>query len=48
VELIPLTLDQSADIPLSIGQGGVRDAILVVSGTTRYTRELAPYQFSIH
>jgi hypothetical protein len=45
---IPLTADQSADIPLTIGQNGIKDVTLVVTGTTRFTRELAPYQFSIH
>jgi hypothetical protein len=44
---IPLTADQSADIPLTIGQNGVKDVTLVVTGTTRFTRELAPYQFLI-
>ncbi len=47
VQIIPVAPDISADIPLTIGQNGVRDAILVVSGTTRFTRELAPYQFTI-
>ena len=44
----PVAADQSADIPLTIGQNGVQDVVLVVTGTTRFTRELAPYQFSIH
>jgi hypothetical protein len=47
VQIIPLGPDISADIPLTIGQDGVRDAVLVVTGTTRFTRELAPYQFSV-
>jgi immune inhibitor A len=47
VQIIPVTSDQTADIPLAIGQNGVKDAVLVVSGTTRFTRLLAPYQFSI-
>ena len=48
VQIIPVAADQSAEIPLAIGQNGIRDVILVVTGTTRFTRELAPYQFSIH
>ena len=48
VRIVPVAADQSAEIPLTIGQNGVQDAILVVTGTTRFTRELAPYQFSIH
>ena len=34
------------EIPLSIG-GDVEEAILVISGTTRFTREPAPYRFEI-
>jgi hypothetical protein len=48
VKIIPVAADQSAEIPLTIGQNGVQDVNLVVTGTTRFTRELAPYQFSIH
>jgi immune inhibitor A len=48
VQIIPTELDQSADIPLSIGQNSMQDAVLVVTGTTRFTRMLAQYQFSIH
>ncbi len=47
VQIIPLTADQSADIPFTIGNSGADEVVLVVIGTTRFTRELAPYQFSI-
>ena len=47
VEIIQLNSDQTVDIPLHIS-GDVHHAVLVVSGTTRYTRELATYQFEIH
>jgi hypothetical protein len=47
VQVIPVTPDQVADIPMIIGQNGVKDIILVVTGTTRFTRVIAPYQFSI-
>jgi immune inhibitor A len=47
VQIISVAPDQSADIPLTIGQNGVKDVILVVTGTTRFTRELAPYQLTI-
>jgi len=47
VEIIPVAADQTADIPLTIGQDGVNAAVLVVTGTTRFTRDLAAYQFSI-
>jgi immune inhibitor A len=47
VQIIAVAADQSTDIPLTIGENGVQDVVLVVTGTTRFTRELAPYQFSI-
>ena len=47
VRSILLSADQSADIPLTIQQNGVKDMVLIVTGTTRFTRVLAPYQFSI-
>jgi immune inhibitor A len=45
VRMIPVTPDQTADIPLSLKNG--EEATLVVSGTTRFTREHAVYQFEI-
>jgi immune inhibitor A len=48
VEIIPINPDQTAQIPLQIGSNGVRDAVLVVTATTRFTLEEAPYQFTIH
>lgn len=42
---IPLSLDQTAEIPLSLGRG--EEAVLVVTGTTRFTRELAAYEIEI-
>jgi len=46
VEIIELNSDQSVDIPVHIG-GDVTEAVLVVTGTTRYTIQLASYQFEI-
>lgn len=45
VTMIPLSADQTAEIPISLGSG--EKAYLVVSGTTRFTRELASYQIEI-
>ncbi len=45
VTMIPLTEDQTAEIPISLKDG--EKAYLVVSGTTRFTRELGTYQFEI-
>ncbi len=46
VKMIPLNADQTAEIPLSLKRG--EQAILVVTGTTPFTRESAPYQIEIH
>ena len=46
VQDINLNPDVTADIPFKIGNG-VDNVVLVVSGTTRYTRQLAPYRFSV-
>jgi len=45
VTQIPLNADQTADIPLSLKSG--EEALLVVTGTTRYTRLPAAYQIEI-
>lgn len=46
VQYLTLTPDITADISFTIGTG-VDDVVLVVSGTTRFTRQLAPYRFSV-
>ena len=46
VERINLAPDNSADIPLNIG-AETGEIVLVVSGITPFTRQKAPYQFSI-
>ena len=43
VEYLALPEDNQLDIPLQIG-GEVKEVTLVVLGTTRFTRQLAPYQ----
>ena len=45
VTMIPLNADQTAEIPVSLKSG--ETAYLVVTGTTRFTRELATYQIEI-
>ena len=42
---IPLNADQTAEIPVSLGPG--QEAVLVVTGTTRFTRLPAAYQIEI-
>ncbi len=44
VEQIALRPDNTADIPLNFGSG-LDEAVLVVVGTTRFTRQQAGYQF---
>jgi hypothetical protein len=46
VQYISPNPDVSANIPFTIGEG-VDEVIFVVSGTTRFTRQLAPYRFSV-
>ncbi len=46
VEYIDLNEDVSAEIPITIG-GEVDEVVLVVTGTTRYTRQKAAYRFEI-
>ncbi len=46
VETIDVNTDQTAEIPISIG-GDVNSVTLVVSGTTRFTREEGSYTITI-
>jgi immune inhibitor A len=46
VEYIPLSADMTADIPLHIG-GDTTQVVLVVSGTTRFTRQQATYLYEV-
>jgi hypothetical protein len=45
VQMIETSPDQVAEIPLSLKEG--EEAILIVTGTTRYTRKSATYQVEI-
>ena len=46
VEQIPLSVELTAQIPINIGND-VDEVVVVVSGTTRFTRQEAAYRFSI-
>jgi len=46
VETIEVSADQSAEIPITIG-GDVDSITLVVTGTTRFTRDVASYMIDI-
>jgi len=43
--MIEVSADQIANIPLSLKDG--EEAILIVTGTTRYTRKTNTYQIEI-
>ncbi len=47
VDIIPVAADQTAQIPVHFGSNGVQDVVLVVTATTRFTLELAAYQFEV-
>jgi hypothetical protein len=47
VEFIPVNADRTAQIPVEIGNNNVQDVVLVVTATTRFTREQTAYQFEI-
>jgi hypothetical protein len=46
IEDLVLAADNTADVSLEIGEE-VEEVILVVAGTTRFTRQKAPYRFSL-
>lgn len=47
VQYITPNTDISVDIPFTVGNG-VNEVILVVSGTNRFTRQLAPYRINVN
>ena len=47
VTIIPLNADQTATIPVHIGSNDVKDVVLVVTATTRFTRQQTAYQFNV-
>lgn len=47
VETFDIQPGEPISIPVSIGSGGLRQVTLVVSGTTRFTRGVATYRFSV-
>ncbi len=48
VDILPVNADETEQIPVTIGSDNVQDVVLVVTATTRFTRELGAYQFEIH
>jgi immune inhibitor A len=46
VQPVFLLTDQTASIPINIG-GNVQEVVLIISGTSRFTRQPAAYEISI-
>jgi len=47
VQYITVSGDNQIDMPITIGKDGIDEVILVVTGTTRFTRQTADYQFML-
>jgi hypothetical protein len=47
VEYLAVPPDNQLEIPVTIGNNGADRVVLVVTGTTRFTRQLAEYQFEL-
>jgi len=47
VQYITVSADNTVEIPISIGESGSGNVVLVITGTTRFTRQLADYQFEL-
>jgi len=47
VKILTIPADRTLEIPVSIGNDGMEDVVLTVTATTRFTRELAAYQFEV-
>jgi immune inhibitor A len=47
VEFLAVPPDNQLEVPVRIGNDGADRVVLVVTGTTRFTRQLAEYQFEL-
>jgi len=47
VQYLSVPSDNNLEIPIAIGSDGSQQAVLVVTGTTRFTRQLADYQLEL-
>jgi len=47
VRYLTVSAENQIEIPVMIGEDGVQEVILVVTGTTRFTRQKADYQFEL-
>ena len=47
VQYLTVSANNTVEIPITIGENGSGAVVLVVTGTTRFTRQLADYQFEL-
>ena len=47
IEYLAVPINNQLEVPLSIGDSGADQVVLVVTGTTRFTWQLADYQFEL-
>ncbi len=47
VQYLTVSAENQVDIPITIGEDGVQEVVLVVTGTTRFTRQKADYKFEL-
>ncbi len=47
VQYLTVSAENQVEIPITIGEDGVQEVVLVVTGTTRFTRQKADYQFEL-
>ena len=47
IQYLTVSAENQVEIPIAIGEGGVQEVVLIVTGTTRFTRQKADYQFEL-
>ncbi len=47
IQYIIVSTENLVEIPITFGDSGVQEVVLVVTGTTRFTRQKADYQFEL-
>jgi len=47
IQYLTLSAENQVEIPITIGEGGVQEVVLIVTGTTRFTRQKTDYQFEL-
>jgi len=47
VQYLSVSAENQIEIPIIIGEDGIQEVVLVVTGTTRFTRQKADYQFEL-